>query len=244
MSTRIIVHKIKYIFTLISFIVVVFMYSKCVFATQVRSLTTDPGSPVYNQEFRCAITLDQDDHRNACSLMPLNAPAGTIPWDVCTIDTVSNDKLTRFYKCIANQVKKVPGPGNYEIVDWNFTGDGEMGKVIYSRPITIQDQPPPAPTNTPKPTPTEYIPPEEPTEIIITQAPPPPQNTLPPPTPKVSTIIDFSINSPQKKSSAFIITLPRFQGITFPPGMMDEWMQRVLNPIVKLVLNFMKEANY
>ena len=267
MSTRIIVHKITLFFTFTLFAV---FLVKSVSATQVRGIMIDPPSPIYNQQFNCAITLDQDDHRNACSLLPLNAPAGTFPWDVCKIDTVSADKLTRFYHCVASSEKKVPGPGTYQIVDWNFTGDGETGKVIYSRQITIGAPPPPKPTNPPL-TPTQYVPPP-PTDIPVTQVPPTEpkhvETKAMPATQRTPTIIEFSLTDQgagnnmnetgvQKKSSPFTISLPLLPRVS--PGVMREWTNQllygitqtadktkrsVLQPFFAVISQFMKETNY
>lgn len=250
MFTHIIVHKFKYTFTL--FILLILLSVKTISATEVLGIKIDPPSPVYNQPFKCTLTLDQDDHRNACSLMPLNAPEEMFPWDICRIDNISNDALTRFYNCIASKDRKVPGPGNYQIVVWNFTGDGETGQVIARQNITILDQSPPSPTNTPKPTSTPYVLPE-PTVAVVTQTPPLqllPQNNFLPSQKVVPTVVEFSVSSlkisdqinnnasmhifqnwKQQVSNGFIQTIERTQHF-------------ILRPFIELVLNFMKEANY
>lgn len=265
MSTRIIVHKIYCIFTFTLSIVFFFMYAKNVVATEVRSIAIDPVSPIYNQQFNCALTLDQDDHRNACSLLPLNAPSGTIPWDICTINTVSDDKLTRFYHCIANQTKKVPGPGNYQIVVWNFTGDGETGKVIARKNITILSVPPATPTNIPNPTAIKIT---EPTETIVTRFPTSVQQitSVPLPTEKTPTIVEFSIsgqNNGTASDSSSVrknnILISFLQNINISSGTVGQWKGQIINgitqitnktkttvflPLNELIKNFMREANF
>jgi hypothetical protein len=262
MSTRTIVHNFKYIFPLFLLLILLFVKTTSVSvrtasATEVLRITIDPPFPAYNQPFKCTLTLDRDDHRNACDLMPLNAPMGMFPWDICRIDHISSDAHTRFYNCVANKDRNVPGPGNYQIVVWNFTGDGETGQVTARQNITILDQLPPTPTNIPKPTFPPYVPPEP------TITPPlqlPPQNNLLPSQKVAPTVVVFSI-PPQKINDQINnnASINISQNIKLPTEMVNQWKQQlsngftqtvektqrsVLKPLVELVLNFMKEANY
>jgi len=235
----------------------VIFFSKPILATSVLGIKIEPASPVYDQPFTCTLTLDQDDHRNACCLMPLNSPEGTVPWDICRIDTVSG--ATRNYKCIANTTKNVPSPGDYQIAVWNFTGDGETGQVIAKQNITILDKPPPTPTEVPRPTPTDT--PPEPTVIKATQIPIQKPTTIP-------TIIEFSIsppgaggkeNIPTPTNRPINISLSILKNIALPIGMINQIKQQIgngttfvikrtqnslLRPFVILILNFMREASY
>ncbi len=264
MFTPFIVHKSNYFIAL--FILLSLLITKTSFATEVRSVVINPSSPAFNQEYTCAITLDQDDHRNACSLLPLDAPADMFPWDVCRIDHLSNGNLTRNYKCNASTVKsntKVPGPGNYQLVVWNFTGDGETGKVIYRQNITIAAQLPPTTTPRPKPTTPPYIPPTS-SPVIPTLIPS--QNL--PTIIKVSvpTGVDFSIGPTRAPDAIPITVVPTvttsfniFPQIRLPEGMIDSWKQSIsegaiytiettrnsiFKPLVDILLNFMREASY
>lgn len=263
MFTPFIVHKSKYFIAL--FVLLSLFIVKASSATEVRSVVINPSSPAFNQEYTCAITLDQDDHRNACSLLPLDAPSDMFPWDVCRIDHLSNGNLTRNYKCNASTVKdntKVPGPGNYQLVVWNFTGDGETGQVIYRQNITIVAQQPPTATPRPKPTNPPYIPPTT-SPLIPTQIPP--QNI--PTIIKVSvpTGVEFTFGPTRAPVIPSVVvptvatSLTLFPEIRLPEGMIDSWKQNIsggvtktvettrnsiLKPLVDILLNFMREASY
>lgn len=228
-------------------------------ATEVLNIQIDPPSPVYNQPFKCALTLDQDDHRNACDLLPLNASPDMEPWDICRIHTLSTDKLTRYYDCFVTDKQKnfVPGPGNYQIVVWNFTGDGETGQITARKNITILAAPPPTPTSIPKPSPTPYIPP--PTQVIqITSLPTNATNPTKRPNP---TTVEFTFPASNQLSlsptpSPVPFTLPRLN-ISVPHldnigssaaaalgNIFKKMEYSVFAPLIKILSNFMKETDF
>lgn len=215
-------------------------------ATEVRGIAIDPPSPAYNQPFKCALTLDQDDHRNACSLMPFGAAPGTFPWDICRIDHISADKLTRYYNCIANKARGVPGPGQYQIVVWNFTGDGETGQVTARQDITIRDTPLPSPTKQPTPTiiqlpsptntPLPTIPVISPTQSVLQVEP------------TIAPIITPS-HTISPAASQIAIPLPDSEAITksliaFLRVYTEKTRMNILSPLIEVFAGFLEETRF
>lgn len=239
-------------------------------ATEVLNIQIDPPSPIFNQPFKCTLTLNQDDHRNACDLIPSDAPADMKPWDICRINNISADARTRYYDCFVTDQQRnlVPSPGNYQIVVWNFTGDGETGKITARKDITILAQPPPSSTPQPKPTPTTYIPPPQinipttvpnipiiTTTIIPTKRPNPtviyfsfPQSDEPPqipsPVPTSPSLPSTNFSFPQIK-----ITLPDLTKIYSSISVIIndssvKLQASLLSPIMQILSNFLSETNF
>jgi len=262
MFIHFILHKLKRIFPVI-FAFVFISLVQGVSATEVLNIQIDPPSPIFNQPFKCTLTLNQDDHRNACDLIPSDAPADMKPWDICRINNISADARTRYYDCfVTDQQKKlVPSPGNYQIVVWNFTGDGETGKITARKDIIILAQPPPSSTPQPKPTPTTYIPPPQiniPTTVpnipIITITMIPTKRPNP-------TVIYFSFplpslipTNPSLPSTNFSfpqvkITLPDLTKIYSSVSAIInnssvKLQTSLVSPIMQIISDFLSEANF
>lgn len=264
-----ILHKLESIFPVVCVFIFISMVQR-VSATEVLNIQIDPPSPIFNQPFKCTLTLNQDDHRNACDLIPSDAPADMKPWDICRINNISADARTRYYDCFVTDQQKnfVPSPGNYQIVVWNFTGDGETGKITARKDITILAQPPPSSTPQPKPTPTTYIPPPQiniPTVVqnipitipttIPTKRPNPtviyfsfPQSDEPPqipsPIPTNPSLPSTNFSFPQIK-----ITLPDLTKIYSSISVIInnssvKLQASLLSPFMQILSNFLSETNF
>lgn len=138
-------------------------------AITVRAIGIQPNTPEYGKEFNCLFDVDVTEYDLSCGLLPVNAPDGTLPWDICPkregthFGRQAVGPPTATYGCIADASTKVPGPGTYKIVAWHFFSDGAKGEVLRSAIISIV---PPQPTATLKlPTPIIYI-----TDIPIAQS--------------------------------------------------------------------------
>jgi hypothetical protein len=146
-------------FLVLFLLVYILIHPSPVKATSVSNIRTVPEQPAYNQQFECIIATDTNDSFLACDLMPISAPDTDTPWDLCPKSNYGTTGFKYFangerhYQCLTQAKKGVPGPGTYRIVAWLFSGDGYVGDVIYSRPITIVNYLPP--TATPIPLPSE-----------------------------------------------------------------------------------------
>jgi len=139
-------------------------------AVVVSNIEIIPSNPSYNFEFQCNLSIDVDEPKLSCGLMPVGQNP-QYPLDICPKrDGLGHQKTEngkRYYKCIANSSTGVSGPGTYRIVAWRFYGDGETGEVIAERNVTFSSAPPPSatpiPTSTPIPQENPTIPPTQPT---------------------------------------------------------------------------------
>ena len=199
----------------------------------MNSIGIQPNSPEYGKEFNCVFDVDVTEYDLSCGMLPINAPDGTLPWDICPKREHTNfgrhdvGPPTASYGCIADASTKVPGPGTYKIVAWHFFVDGAKGEVLRSSIITIiPPQPTPIPrlpTSTPFPTP-ESVPKITQTQQKVEQKNPTPTKPKIKITPSYFTIgsQDSYVITPTVAPQFSLSRLPSFP-IQFLQSITEKW---------------------